>query len=159
METDVDKLLENVEVPVTSSDESEEEVMPTRTANKTSCTLSSSEDEEEHEEDDDVLEPVAKEILYPAGSCCIAVNDKNWYVAQVEAEEPENNCEGFTLLRYMERKGANQLVWGKAVGTLKTINRDILLRGQPLHMTNYLHVLCSMFPGISFPILVLTYIK
>ncbi len=43
-ETDVDELLENVEVPVASSDESEEEVMPIRTANKTSRTLSSSED-------------------------------------------------------------------------------------------------------------------
>jgi hypothetical protein len=130
-ETDVDELLENVEVPVASSDESEEEVMPTRTANKTSRTLSSSEDEEEHEEDDDGFEPVAKEILYPVGSYCIAVYDQNWYVAQVEAEEPENECEGFTLLRYMERKGANQFVWGKAVDTLKTINRDILLRVEP----------------------------
>jgi hypothetical protein len=71
----MDELLENVEVPVASSDESEEEVMPTRTANKTRRTLSSSEDEE-HEEDDDGLEPVAKEILYPVGSYCIAFMTK-----------------------------------------------------------------------------------
>ncbi len=37
-------------------------------------------------------------------------------MAQVEGEEPEEETEGYTLLKYMERKG----------NTLKTINKDIL---------------------------------
>jgi len=48
----------------------------------------------------------------------------------VEGEEPENECEGFTLLKYMERRGDNQFVWGKK-DTLKTHNGDILLQVDP----------------------------
>jgi len=55
-----------------------------------------------------------------------AVYDSKWYVAQVEGEEPENECPGFTLLKYMERKGENQFVWGDGKDTLKTIDKDIL---------------------------------
>jgi len=36
------------------------------------------------------------------------VYDKAWYVAQVEGEEPEEETEGFTLLKYMERKGVKE---------------------------------------------------
>jgi hypothetical protein len=52
-------------------------------------------------------------------------------VAQVEAEEPENECEGFTLLKYMQRIGRNQFVWGAVPDILKTINKDILLKTGP----------------------------
>jgi hypothetical protein len=61
----------------------------------------------------------------------VAVYDKTWYLAQVEGEEPENECEGFTLLRYMERKGHNKFVWGEVKDMLKTINSDILLMVDP----------------------------
>ncbi len=69
--------------------------------------------------------------VYPVGSYVVAMYDNEWYVAQVEAEEPENECEGFTLLVYMERKGPNQFMWGTTRDSLKTINRDILLRVDP----------------------------
>jgi len=55
----------------------------------------------------------ARPANFAVGSFVVAVFDKAWYVAQVEGEEPEEETEGFTLLRYMERKGANQFVWGK----------------------------------------------
>jgi hypothetical protein len=89
-----------------------------------------SEDEEELDKEHAGGQASTKEILYPVGSYCVAVYDGQWYVAQVEAEEPENECDGFTLLRYMERRGHNQFVWG-AVDTLKTINSDILLKVDP----------------------------
>jgi len=37
-----------------------------------------------------------------------------------------NETPGFTMLKYMERKGRNQFVWGTARDTLKTNNRDII---------------------------------
>jgi hypothetical protein len=46
-----------------------------------------------------------------------AVYDYELYVAQVEGREPE----GYTLLKYMERKGNNQFGWGSGKDTLKTI--------------------------------------
>ncbi len=54
--------------------------------------------------------------MFPVGSYVAAVYDGDWYMAQVEDEEPEEETEGYTLLKYMERKG----------NTLKTINKDIL---------------------------------
>jgi hypothetical protein len=54
--------------------------------------------------------------MFPVGSYVAAVYDGDWYMAQVEGEEPEEETEGYTLLKYMERKG----------NTLKTINKDIL---------------------------------
>jgi len=91
-----------------------------------------SEEEEEEEVDDmdDVDVPKAPP-LYAVGSYVAAVYDREWYVAQVEGEEPENECPGFTLLKYMERKGNNQFVWGSGKDTLKTINRDILRKVDP----------------------------
>ncbi len=44
----------------------------------------------------------------------------------MEGEEPEEETEGYTLLKYMERMGNNQFVWGSGKDTLKTINKDIL---------------------------------
>lgn len=94
-------------------------------------------DEEEEEEDEDDEgefaggEPCKTPPLYAVGSYVAAVYDHEWYVAQVEAEEPENECQGFTLLKYMERKGKNQFVWGEKKDTLKTINRDILRKVDP----------------------------
>ncbi len=53
------------------------------------------------------------------------------YVEQVEGEEPEEETEGFTLLKYMERKGMNQFVWGRESERLKTLHTDILLKVEP----------------------------
>ncbi len=41
--------------------------------------------------------------LYAVGTYVVAVYDSEWYLVQVEGEEPENKCDGFTLLKYMER--------------------------------------------------------
>jgi hypothetical protein len=65
------------------------------------------------------------------GSFVVAVYDKKWYIAQVEGEDPEEECKGFTLLKYMERRGENQFVWGQVRDTLKTNNQEILLKVEP----------------------------
>lgn len=81
------------------------------------------------EEDDCVSQK--KPPAFSVGSFVVAVYDRNWYLAQVEGEEPENECEGFTLLKYMDRKGHNKFVWGEVNDLLKTINTDILLAVDP----------------------------
>jgi hypothetical protein len=83
-------------------------------------------DEEEEEEMDDIMATKPSAPLYAVGSYVAAVFDQDWYVAQVEAEEPENECPGFTLLKYMEIKGHNQFVRGSGKDSLKTINSDVL---------------------------------
>jgi hypothetical protein len=55
-----------------------------------------------------------------------AVYDQEQCIAHVVAGKPENEFAGFTLLKYMERKGQNQFMWGSMKDTLKTINSDIL---------------------------------
>jgi hypothetical protein len=90
-----------------------------------------SEDEEEEEMDDtDDIVVTKPAPLYAVGSYVVAVYDDEWYIAQVEAEEPENECPGFLLLKYMERKGPNQFVWGSK-DMLKTIDTDILREVEP----------------------------
>jgi hypothetical protein len=86
-------------------------------------------DEEEEEEMDDIMATKPSAPLYAVGSYVAAMFDQDWYVAQVEAEEPENECPGFTLLKYMvmEIKGHNQFVQGSGKDTLKTINSDVLM--------------------------------
>ena len=36
-----------------------------------------------------------------------------YYIAQVEGEECEEEIDGYTLLKYMERKGRNGFLWVK----------------------------------------------
>jgi hypothetical protein len=68
---------------------------------------------------------------FEIGSFVVAVYDRQWYLAQVEAEEPEEESEGLTLLKYMERRGNNQFLWGPTCDRLKTLDCDILLRVEP----------------------------
>jgi hypothetical protein len=70
-------------------------------------------------------------LLHPVGSYVAAVYDKEWYVAQVEGEEPKKEKNGYSLQKHMERKGNNQFVWGSWKDTLKTVNTDILRRVDP----------------------------
>ena len=102
--------------------------------------MSSNEEEEEQEELPEVDQAGAEggagpssgtAELYPVGSWVVAVYRAEWYVAQVEGEEPEEEEEGFTLLNYMERSGFNQFRWGKKKDVLKTRNCDILLKIDP----------------------------
>jgi hypothetical protein len=89
------------------------------------------EDEDEDQEDGNGAVCQKKPPAFTVGTYVVAVYDRQWYLAQVEEELPENECEGFTLLKYMERRGHNQFVWGKVHDILKTINRDILLKVDP----------------------------
>ncbi len=88
---------------------------------------------EDEEETDDMDEAVGNKQapLYAVGTYVAAMYDTEWYITQVEAEEPENECPGFTLLKYMERSGPNQFVWG-CKDTLKKINTDILREVEPI---------------------------
>ena len=91
----------------------------------------SDDDDDEEEEDVDEPGPGCAQPAHKVGQFVVAMYDSTWYIAQVEGEEPENKCEGFTLLKYMERKGHNQFVWGQVSDQLKTINTDILLTVEP----------------------------
>jgi hypothetical protein len=119
----VDEVDEVEEVEeVEEMEEVEEEIMEEK---------KDSDSDENYEDELPDLCPVKKPPLYAVGSYVAAVYDGQWFVAQVEAEEPENECEGFTLLKYMQRIGRNQFVWGTVPDILKTINKDILLKTGP----------------------------
>jgi hypothetical protein len=99
-------------------EEEEEEVrrQPPRRMARWDQSEESDEDAEElldNMEENEEPQP-KKTPEYAVGSYVVAVYDGNWFIAQVEGEEPENECEGFTLLKYMERRGNNQFVWGEA---------------------------------------------
>jgi hypothetical protein len=118
---------------VEAREEEDEEMNPrgqARMAKRRWNVLTSDEEDELEAEDEDEALPAKSVPEYPVGAFVVALYDGDWYVAQVEGEEPENECPGFTLLKYMERKGKNQFVWGKN-DTLKTINSDILLTVDP----------------------------
>jgi hypothetical protein len=87
--------------------------------------------EEEEEQGKGEMDSEEETDGYMVGSFVVAVYDKKWYIAQVEGEDPEEECKGFTLLKYMERRGENQFVWGQVRDTLKTNNQDILLKVEP----------------------------
>lgn len=44
----------------------------------------------------------------------------------MEGEESDEEIDGLTLLRYMDRKGPNQFFWDKKPDILKTNNNDII---------------------------------
>ena len=62
---------------------------------------------------------------YQVGSHVAAKYGNDWYISQVEGEDPDEEEDGFTLLLYMERKGNNQFIWGKK-DLFKTDNKDII---------------------------------
>jgi hypothetical protein len=68
---------------------------------------------------------------YAVGNFVVAVYESLWYIGQVEGEEPEEETAGFTLIKYMDRKGHNQFVWGVRDDIYKTKNSDILLQVDP----------------------------
>jgi hypothetical protein len=60
----------------------------------------------------------------------VAVYENDWFIGQVEGEDPDTEEEGYTLVKYMEKKGHNRFLWG-AQDMLKTRNNDILLLVDP----------------------------
>jgi len=137
-EEDVDALLEEVvpvkarrSRPLLESDTSDDD-----------RELPDEDDDEDKDrdvgEDGDVGMEEQEEEQYRVGSFVVAVYEKSWYLAQVEGEEEEEETEGFTLLKYMERAGPNQFVWGKRTDRLKTLNSDIimLVEGGPIPISS-----------------------
>ena len=61
----------------------------------------------------------------------VAIYEDDWYIAQVEGEDPDEETEGFTLLNYMYLKGFNKFSWGKKKDILKTNDRDIICAVSP----------------------------
>ena len=88
-------------------------------------------EDEELEDEDEELPNITRGPEYAIGSFVVAVYDQEWYIAMVEGEEPEEEVDGFTMLKYMERRGDNQFVWGTTKDTLKTNNKDILIKVDP----------------------------
>ena len=64
------------------------------------------------------------------GQNIAAIYNNQWYIAVVEGEEPEEETEGFTLLKYMKRCGENKFLWEEH-DELKTNNVDILKKINP----------------------------
>jgi hypothetical protein len=55
----------------------------------------------------------------------MAVYESLWYIGQVEAEEPEEETAGFTLIKYMDSKSPNKFVLGVCEDIYKTKNSPI----------------------------------
>ena len=55
----------------------------------------------------------------------VAICNNMQHIAMVEDEDPDEENDGYTFLKYMQRKGENCFIWGK-VDLLKTKNSDIL---------------------------------
>lgn len=73
---------------------------------------------------------------FAVGSFVVAMYEGTWYVGQVEGEEPDQEVEGFTLVKYMEKKGENRFYFSQK-DLLRTLNSDILLRiDPPIPVTN-----------------------
>ena len=47
------------------------------------------------------------------GQYVVALYNKVWNIAVIEGEDPEEEKGGYTLLKYMERKGDNSFLCGK----------------------------------------------
>lgn len=62
----------------------------------------------------------------PVGQYVAAVYNGDWYIAQVEGEEEEEEKQGYTLLKYMKREGYNMFIWSK-LDMLQTLHVDILM--------------------------------
>jgi hypothetical protein len=68
-----------------------------------------SEEEKDMEDMDEAV--VTKQVpLQALGSYIAGLYKEKFYIAQVEVEEPENDCPGFMVLKYTERP--NQFVEG-----------------------------------------------
>ena len=89
---------------------------------RSSRTVGSSKEKSSKEKSSKVVGGRKQAEMFPVGGYVAAVYDGDWYMAQVEGEEPE----GYTLLKYMERKGNNQFVWGSG----KAENHQ---QGHPVH--------------------------
>jgi len=90
--------------------------------------------------------PITKASKFKVGNWVAAVYHDAWYICQVEGEEDE--VDGYTLLRYMNRMGRNQFFWDSRPDVLKTVNTDILgFTDAPVPVSNrymgYPELLCK----------------
>ena len=89
---------------------------------------------------------------FQVGQFVVAVYNGQWYIAVVEGEEPENETEGFTLLKYMKRCGENKFLWEEEEeDVLKTNNIDIIRKiNPPIPVSNrFLGVEKNVFDEIT----------
>ncbi len=49
----------------------------------------------------------------------------------MEGEEPEEESDRLTLLKYMEQRGNNQFIWGQTCDRLKRLESNILFSVEP----------------------------
>ena len=63
---------------------------------------------------------------FAVGSFVIAMYEGTWYLGQVEGQDPEDEIDGYTCVKYMEKKGVNKFLFNHK-DVLPTLNTDILL--------------------------------
>ena len=63
---------------------------------------------------------------FAVGSFVIAMYEGTWYLGQVEGQDPEDEMDGYTCVKYMEKKGENKFLFNHK-DVLPTLNTDILL--------------------------------
>ena len=63
---------------------------------------------------------------FVVGSFVIAMYEGTWYLGQVEGQDPEDEMDGYTCVKYMEKKGVNKFLFNHK-DVLPTLNTDILL--------------------------------
>ena len=101
--------------------------------------------------DDDILPDSHAESdvdEYPVGAFVAAIYEDEWYIAQVEGEEPDEETDGFILLKYMRptsQQIENSFVWPEKADILKTNIEDILSKVDPPipKMTSRAYGLCE----------------
>ena len=71
---------------------------------------------------------------YKVGDFVAAIYEEEWFVAQVEGEEPDEEEDGLILLKYMKQTGGrmkNSFIWPDKDDIFKTKESDILCKVSP----------------------------
>ncbi len=63
---------------------------------------------------------------YPVGSFLVAMYDTSWFLGQVEGCDLDEEKDGYTFVKYMEKKGENKFAFTKS-DMMFTLNSDILM--------------------------------
>ena len=87
-------------------------------------------------DNDDLPDPHPQSDVeeYPVGAFVAAIYEDDWYIAQVEGEDSDEETDGFVLLKYMKptsQKNENSFVWPERADLLKTNIDDIIAKVDP----------------------------
>ena len=98
-------------------------------------------DIEEGNESDVVEEPEkqtsiqeSEHVEFKVGDFGAVIYEEEWFVAQVEGEEPDEEEDGLILLKYMKQTGGrmkNSFIWPDKDDIFKTKESDILCKVSP----------------------------